>query len=289
MIIVNKLKPRGIIWIASYPRSGNTWTRAFIHALVGVMSDPGFGEIDINRIESLSASESASEQYRKHLGKPAFRATQAEIAKARPLVQADIAATAGRPVFIKTHNAHLVDHGMPMINMAASAGAIYVVRNPLDVAISFAHLRGVPVDTIIADMATRGFGSAGTRDTVHILTGSWTEHVRSWTDRTHPAVLIVKYEDMFANPTETFGAIARHLIIQPGPEQLAKAIDLSRFERLRAGEDRTGFAEKPATSDAPFFREGRPGQWREQLTGEQVERVVAAHGPVMKRFGYLPE
>ena len=105
MIILNKSRPRGIIWLASYPRSGNTWTRAFIHALVNIIRDPDFSDLDINRIEEYSASESAAEQYRTFLGKPAFRATPAEIAAARPKVQADIVATLNRPVFVKTHNA----------------------------------------------------------------------------------------------------------------------------------------------------------------------------------------
>jgi len=287
MIIVNKHKPRGIVWIASYPRSGNTWTRAFINALVNVMRDPDFAAIDVNRIEEFSASESAAAQYEPILGKPAFRATVGEIAQARPKVQAGIA-TADRLVFVKTHNAHLVDHGVPMINMAVSAGGIYVVRNPLDVAISFAHFRGVPIDQVIVDMATRGFGAATDRHTVHTITSSWSEHVMSWTARPHPAMLVVKYEDMYEKPEQTFGAIARHLILEPTAGQLDRAIALASFDRLKASEAAIGFVERPVTGDQPFFREGRPDQWRERLSAEQVERIVSAHSDVMKHFGYVP-
>ena len=234
MIIVNKHKPRGIVWIASYPRSGNTWTRAFINALVNVMRDPDFAALDVNRIEEFSASESAAAQYEPILGKPAFHATVAEIAQARPKVQAGIAAV-DRLVFVKTHNAHLVDHGVPMINMAVSAGGIYVVRNPLDVAISFAHFRGVPIDQVIADMATRGFGAATDRHTVHTITSSWSEHVMSWTARPHPAMLVVKYEDMYEKPEQTFAAIARHLMLEPTAGQLDRAIGAGEL-RPPAGE-----------------------------------------------------
>lgn len=289
MIILSKTRPRGIIWLASYPRSGNTWTRAFIHALVNVMRDPDFADLDLNRIEDFSASESAAEQYRKYLGKPAFRATPAEIAAARPQVQADIVARLNRPVFIKTHNASALDHGHPLINMAVSAGAIYILRNPLDVAISFAHFRGVPIDQVIDDMATPGFGVATSRETVRVITGSWSEHVRSWTERPHPVVLVQRYEDLFDRPEESFAAIARHLLITPTPEQLGKAIALAAFDRLRDKEAAAGFVEKPETSAEPFFRAGRPGQWREVLTPAQVDRIVSAHRPVMAKFGYLPD
>ncbi|MEP2118548.1 sulfotransferase domain-containing protein [Bauldia litoralis] len=289
MITLNKHRPRGIIWLASYPRSGNTWSRAFIHALVNVVRDPDYSELDINRIEQYSASESAADLYRPFLGKPAFRSTRAEIAAARPKVQAEIVTRLQRPVFIKTHNANATDNGAPTINMSVSAGAVYILRNPLDVAISFAHFRGVSIDQVIDDMATSGFGVATNRENVHIVTGSWTEHVRSWTDRPHPVILTVRYEDLVEKPTESFGAIARHLLMTPEPAQLEKAIAMANFDTLREKEAAAGFVEKPETSAEPFFRGGKPGQWREVLTPIQVDRVVSAHRAMMSKFKYLPD
>lgn len=289
MIILNKNHPRGLIWLASYPRSGNTWTRAFIQALVNISRDPAFSGLDINRIEEFSASESAADQYRQHLGKAAFRSTPAEIAAARPKVQAGIVTRLNRPVFVKTHNANAIDHGFPLINMSVSAGAVYILRNPLDVAISFAHFRGVPIDQVIDDMATSGFGVVTDRQNVRVITGSWSEHVKSWTDQPHPVILVVRYEDLVAEPEKHFAAIARHLLFTPTDEQLEKAIGMARFDTLKAAEEAAGFIEKPETSAEPFFRAGRPGQWRDVLTEEQVERVVSAHGPVMRKFDYLPD
>lgn len=287
MIIFNKSKPQGLIWLASYPRSGNTWTRAFIHALVNVIRNPDFADLDLNDIEHFSVSESAAELYIPYLGGPGFRSTPAEIAAARPHVQASIVRNLRRPVFVKTHNAHASDNGHPMINMSVSAGAVYILRNPLDVAISFAHFRGVSVDQIIDDMATPGFGVATDRKNVHVITGTWSEHVKSWTTPPHAVVLAVRYEDLFDKPTESFGAIARHLLMEATPEQLEKAMALVGFDTLRAKEQAEGFVE--SASDEPFFRVGRPGQWREVLTPAQVDRVVSAHGEVMEKHGYLPD
>jgi hypothetical protein len=284
---------KGIIWLASYPRSGNTWTRAFINTLTHLMRDPNFSDVDINRLEEDSASESKADLYSQVLGKPAHRASPAEIASARPRVQAAIARQLNRPVFIKTHNANAGDHGFPIINMGASAGAVYIVRNPLDVAISYAHLNGTDIDTMIEMMATPGFGvgrsTVNGLDRVHVVIGSWSENVASWTERPHPAVLVLRYEDLLDNPEAGFLKVTRHLQIKPTRAQLRRAIEFSRFDRLRGLEDRDGFAERPQRSNEAFFREGRAGQWRERLSEAQVARIVARHGPLMKRFGYLPE
>ena len=86
--------------------------------------------------------------------------TDAEIAATRPRVQAGIVKALGRPVFVKTHNANARDHGFPIINMAASAGAVYIVRNPLDVAISFAAFSATTIDEVIGSMGTPGSARA---------------------------------------------------------------------------------------------------------------------------------
>lgn len=288
VINLSKINPRGIIWIASYPRSGNTWTRAFINSLTHIMQDPTFEDVDINRVEAWTAAENAVDHYTRLLGKPGFRASPAEIATARPRVQAEIARSAGRPVYVKTHNAHATDHGSPLINMGVTAGAVYLVRNPLDVAISLAHFSNTTIDRAIDDMATPGFGVNSTRNYVRVVWGSWSEHVGSWAARPHPAFLVVRYEDLVTKPRETFGSVARHLMMTPNDEQLERAIALTKFDRLRDNEATAGFVERPHNIDS-FFREGRAGQWRERLSADQVARVVKAHHPLMRRFNYLPE
>lgn len=293
MIVLPKDKSRGIIWIASYPRSGNTWTRAFLHSLFTVMRNHAAEAIDINAIEEGGLLENAASLYPRFLGKPVFLATPAEIAAARPWVQAALVESAERPIYVKTHNARLMDHGSPLINMGVSLGAIYLVRNPLDVAISYAHLTDVAIDVIIDRMATSGWGWArsneGGIERVRVILGSWSENVASWTQPPHPAVLVARYEDLLAKPEATFSQIARHLRLKPSNAQIRQAMEMSGFDRLRAQEAATGFTEKPQRSATPFFREGRAGQWRERLSEAQVARIVGAHRPLMKRFGYLPD
>lgn len=293
MILLAGNNPKGIVWIASYPRSGNTWTRAFLSSLFKVMRDPAAQDIDINRIEEGSVVENAAALFPRFLGKPVPLASPSEIAAARPHVQAALVQSAGRTIYVKTHNANALDHGAPLINMGVSLGAIYIVRNPLDVAISYAHFANVPLDRIIDRMATSGWGIARSAEKgierVRVVFGSWSENVRSWTEPPHPAVLVVRYEDMLAKPFRSFALMAKHIRTKPSSEQLRRAIAMSGFDRLRAQEDSRGFEENSDKSTDSFFREGRAGQWRERLSQEQIARIVAAHRPVMERFGYLPD
>jgi hypothetical protein len=287
MIVVDPENPRGIVWLPSYPKSGNTWVRAFIYALLRVQAGDPPAAIDINEMNRFQRSELDPSIYARHLPGPIMSVDRALVAAARPRVHEDIAREARGLVLIKTHNARGTDHGHPLVNTRVSTGAIYVIRNPLDVAISFAKFQGVSIDRAITDMATSSFGTNLSPTTLHTIFGTWSEHVESWTGREDPAVHVTRYEDMLERPRETFAALTRHLRMAPTVEEIDAAIDLSSFDRLRAAEQRGGFRERPDTAQL-FFRAGRAGQWRDQLTRAQVDRIVRRHGTQMARFGYLP-
>jgi hypothetical protein len=281
-------KPTGLVWIASYPKSGNTWTRSFLHNLLKIVRGEGEDAQDINRMNEFTTWDVTAKAYEKYLRRPPKEVDRTAIAAIRPKVQADIADRTDGLAFVKTHHALVADRGVPTINFEVTSGAIYIVRNPLDVAISFAHHMSTTVDNAIEQMAVTGLETAVTEKSVYEVYGSWTEHVRSWTRKPHRAIYVMRYEDMLERPVETFGALAHHLLIAPGDAELAAAIDLSSFDRLRQQEEEAGFREKPKEADR-FFRQGRAGAWREKLTRRQVRRIVAAHGEEMLRFGYVTD
>jgi hypothetical protein len=206
----------------------------------------------------------------------------------RPQVQVRLADEANGVAFIKTHNALLIDEGQPVINPAATAGAIYIVRNPLDVVISLSHHRGKPIDDTIDFMACEGMRTAIGEKQVYEIWGSWSEHVHSWTRVEHPAIYVMRYEDMLAEPAKTFGGLARHLKMNPSADELQQALDLSSFENLQAEEKEAGFRERPEAATANFFRAGKADQWRDVLTTAQIEQIVSGHRTQMERFAYLP-
>jgi hypothetical protein len=278
----------GIVWIASYPKSGNTWVRAFLHNLMKARNGEG-DEQDINEMARFSTWDLDKKRYAHFLGfEPDNALHRCEIAATRHAVHQQVADAAEGLIFVKTHNGLVMDRGHATVNFAATAGAVYVVRNPLDVAISYAHHSGRSIDDAIEYMSMTGAETAGNDISVYEVHGSWSQHVWSWTRNNNRELHVMRYEDMLAEPGEAFAALARHLLIDFTRRQLRSAIERSSFARLQAQEKERGFRERPPTADGNFFREGRAGQWREVLTSGQIDRIVRDHGEQMRRFGYLP-
>jgi hypothetical protein len=116
----------------------------------------------------------------------------------------------------------------------------------------------------------------------------WSSHVLSWVHAPGLRVHVVRYEDLLADPSLHFAAAARFLGLPADEASLRRAIEASRFEELAGQEANKGFRERPRQA-AKFFRSGRAGGWREELSAAQVARLVDAHEPVMRRFGYLDD
>lgn len=275
------------IWIASYPKSGNTWVRVFLHNLLGELLGQAEAH-NINALHLLTGRESLAAGFEKRLGKSAQEATPQEIAEARFGVQAGMVAAAKGPALIKTHNAVANVDGFPTINFDVTKAVIYIVRNPLDVAVSYAHYSGLSPDAIIAYMADpSGNIHPGDRRVYEFL-GSWSFHTASWMSIPHRPVLLLRYEDMLSAPERSFGRLAAFLRVKPSPAQLARAIEKSSFAEMARQEELNGFNERPPAAEK-FFREGKSGQWKEALSQSQISAVVSAHAPMMMRFGYLAE
>lgn len=182
----------------------------------------------------------------------------------------------------------VLDNGHPVINTEATAGAVYIIRNPLDVVISLSHHRGKSIDDTIEFMGFEGMRTAISEKQVYEIWGSWSEHVHSWTRTPHPAIYTMRYEDMLADPIRIFGGLARHLKMNPSPEELSTALDLSSFEKLQSEERIFGFRERPDGSSDSFFRKGQANQWQEILTPSQIDRIATDHKDQMQRWGYWP-
>ncbi len=276
------------IWIASYPKSGNTWVRVFLHNLLRELRGDSESAQSINALHEMTGREALKPYFDRRLGKPAQQATPQEIAAARFAVQADMTAGGGGPLFIKTHNAVANVEGFPTINFDVTLAAVYLVRNPLDVAVSYSQFAGVPIDPIIALMAEPSGIGAGNEQRVYEFMGSWSFNVASWLSVPHRPVIILRYEDLLAAPERGFSRLASFLRLKPTPDQLRRAIEKSSFDVLARQEAAQGFVEKPETAEK-FFRAGKAGQWKDVLSPDQIETIVAAHGPMMMRFGYVAE
>ncbi|MCB8881979.1 sulfotransferase domain-containing protein [Acidisoma cellulosilytica] len=272
-----------IAWIASYPKSGSTWLRAFLHNYIADSATP----YDINRLMDLSTGENAASRYHAFDPRPASRYSIRDVQAMRPRVHQAIADAHPGLVFVKTHNAQLVVEGVQLITKAVTGGAIYILRDPRDIVISYSRHLGLSLDRTIDFMNDPEAATGGKDSTVYVRLATWSGHVHFWTRQPHPTLLVLRYEDLLADPGTAFGSLIRFLGQTPTPERLARAVAHSDFAELRRQEQENGFVEQPAQSQDAFFRQGRSGAWRSILTPEQSARIERDHGTVMQRFGYL--
>jgi hypothetical protein len=287
MINVDPKKPKGIVWLASYPKSGNTWLRMFLYQYTRIVAGAPREADELNQLDRSSGYEAKLfGLFDQFLEKPLDQASRLEVMSVRALVQLTVAERIDGVVLLKTHNLLGDLDGMPTINLPASAGGVYVVRDPRDVAPSLARHIGADIDQAIEVMRTRGFATDNDRETAFEIWGSWSEHVESWAAAPNPNLLVVRYEDMLAKPMETFTAIVRHLGQKADETQIAEAIELSSFDKLKRQEEAKGFRERSARADR-FFVAGKAGGWRDKLTATQANRIAVYHRQAMAHFGYL--
>ncbi|HKL69618.1 sulfotransferase domain-containing protein [Salibaculum sp.] len=276
----------GIYWLASYPKSGNTWFRTFLSNLL----EDGERPVDINSLHTGHIA-SSREWLDEVLGFDTADLTEEEVDLLRPGVYDWTAGTGMEAEYRKTHDAwQILPDGRPLLGPQGTRGAVYLLRNPLDVVVSMASHNGTDIDTAITGMNNPGHAlskaNRGIRPQVRQRIGTWSDHVTSWVDATGLACHVLRYEDMTDDAENAFAGAARFLGLSADPERISKAIGFSNFDTLARQEAEKGFRERPARSQR-FFREGRSGAWRAHLTDQQVDRIVTAHAPLMRRFGYL--
>lgn len=273
-----------LLLLASYPKSGNTWTRIFLVNLFTNSKEP----VPLAEIGKLSTGDTAAEWYRAVDASDDRAWSYEHVARLRHGAQRHVAGLSPDTMFMKTHAALLPWEGVPPFAQDVLSGAIYIVRNPLDVAQSYARHNGTTIDQTIDVMGRKDYVTKRFRDLLPYLQGGWSQNVRSWTQHSHPRIHVMRYEDMVADPVAAFGGLTAFLGVDAPAERLQRAIAHSDLENLRELEREEGFVER-TSDDRRFFGGGGVGAWRRDLTREQAQRIIARHGEQMARFGYLPE
>lgn len=268
------------LWLASYPKSGNTWVRAQLDALSN-RSQPDFMAMDAN--ESHDRMDSC-------LSLSLGGLAPDEAAAANRLSWAIAQPGTGHFVRRKTHSAWLpsVD-AWPVPWQPNGARAIYIIRDPRAIVTSWAHHLGCSQAEAVDIMAdpNRSIRPVHLADGPGIL-ASWSLHVTSWLRDCDLPILLVTYEDMIADPAGQLTRMAEFAQIDASDDDIAAAVEASSFAVLAAREIFEGFPEA-AAPDRAFFRRGQAEGWREELDPDLAARIVADHGDVMREFGYLAE
>jgi aryl sulfotransferase len=278
------MRDAGMVWIASYPKSGNTWVRSFLSACQGEE-----GAFDLNALAvPITANRSLIDDL---LGISTADLSPGEVRALLPhAFEAWLQCSFLRPL-AKTHDAYaLVGAGQAMYPADLTRAVLHVVRDPRDVAVSLAHHHGIGLDAAIVRLNDAGAWLAaegvGRTDQIAQFVSDWSGHARSWIESPLPR-LTLRYEDLLADPRAGFARLLEFAGLRVAPQRFDQALRETSFANLQAREKSAGFVERRANATAPFFRQGRAGGWRETLSPAQVAAIESAHGAMMARFGYL--
>jgi len=273
-----------VVWVASFPKSGNTWFRCFLSALID-------GAVNINKLKTDRIFAA------RHLLDNTFdidgrMLTEKEAKNRMPKVIRYYVQKRSKLLFCKIHDAYSFNaKGKPIIPEDVTHKAIYLIRNPLDVVASYANHNNCSIDQAIWMMNHKqGYlvkQANGLNISIQLpqLMYDWSGHVNSWHEQDKIELLTVRYEDMKKDSFAAFSKIMAALGLEVTEEAVRLAIDLTQFEKLKKAEQEKGFGEKGPNSPE-FFRKGKTGGYKEELTPEQIEKICKAHGKTMQAFGY---
>lgn len=276
---------RGIYWLASYPRSGNTWTRLLLDSYVR-----GGAGVDINNIGVVRHTLYSTTVFDGLMGVSSVDLDPAQILAWRPAVLRKWLEQNDQTTLVKCHDMRRRQpDGDWLIPADVSLGGTCLVRDPRDVALSLAEHIDRTIDETITRMETPDLvmGKSIIRQSERLpnLWGSWSQNVESWLAADPFPVHVVRYEDLRRDTAGVFAGMLNALGFVPDDGRIAAAVAATELASLRQQEDTRGFSER--RSRHRFFGAGAVGGWRDRLSADQVARIEAAHGPAMRRLGYL--
>jgi hypothetical protein len=294
--------PEPYWYLASYPKSGNTWCRVFItelRRLAGLDSPEATAAAEqedkglrLNRDLATGSIVSSRHWLDDQLGIDSSDLCWAELDKVRGRVGHQRALYTECLRYHKVHDAFVSPDsaGRPVVPVEDCQGAVVVIRHPADVVVSLSHFFSWELERCLAFLLDEQAGlcrsSKRGGQQVRQFMGTWANHVTSWVDQQQIPVLLLRYEDLLAQPEQHFARLAEFLNLPNEPALIRQAVMNTRFETLRAKEEEEGgFHERPEGCER-FFRSGRSGEGREQLSIEQLVKLEQAFSSTLKRFGY---
>ena len=277
-----------IIWLASYPKSGNTWLRMFLKSYFQ-KSDAEFG-LESKKIDDFRSRSFPNLEMLKHL-KINFNKFP-EIAKNWETLQ-DYINLNNRTNFLKTHSSMCTVGPYKFTTHKNTKGGIYLVRDPRDVLISYSnHLGNDYYSTFEIMSLSNSYETPPLEEGKSFrktLLGSWADNYNSWKSYKSSKILIIKYEDMVLNSHDTFRKILEYLNetdeSEVNEEKLLKSLKQTDFKNLQKLEKEHGFREK--LEGDLFFRKGKTGAWKEELPVDLIKKIEKLFHKEMVELGYL--
>jgi len=276
-----------IIWIASYPKSGNTWIRSLLSTYL--YSNDGIFNFDLLK----KINQFPSKQYLKFFLKD-FKDIK-KVSDYWIAAQDRINLFNDKPIFLKTHSALCTLENNSFTNKNNTKAVIYVVRDPRNLITSLSHHYSMNMEkayffiinkqqmTMASDWGKDDFGIAS-------VLGNWSTHYKSWRNIKFAPILVVKYEDLLNNTNNTFKSIlnflSRLIDIMIDEKKIINTVNSCSFETLAEKEKTEGFDEA-IDSNKKFFYLGKKNNWKNLLDPEMEKKTREAFLKEMKELGYI--
>ena len=282
------------VWLASYPKSGNTLVRALL-ASYFFSKDGIFNFEVIKNIKQFP-----------HIG--LFQNLGIDITNENEIVKSYIKAQASinqkeRIQFLKTHSYLFNINKNPFTDLNNTLGAVYIVRDPRNVVTSYAHHNSISIKET-ADRMINSIHYGGNLESEHVsdrtkvYLGSWKSNYNSWKSFKSPGkYLLIKYEDLVNKKEEKLLEILKfihklkNINFSVDKKKLKNVIESTEFENMKNLEKKEGFIESkidPKTGQKiPFFNLGAKNIWKNILEDEVREKIENSFKEEMKELGYL--
>lgn len=278
---------QGPIWIASYMKSGNTWMRLMLmHVLK---------RVDEHWTTDQEIPIGKGPLPRSSVERASFIDTSLLSADEQDLLRPQLcdfeAMAESERCFFKSHDAYRFNAaGIPIHGTSAGQSALYLVRDPRDIAASLAVFWGwSPAATVqFLNNPESDLHGMPKRFSQQIFqkTLDWSSHVASWLEQDRLPRLLIRYEDIRAAPAPWLARALDFLEIPATASDIDRAVELTRFETLRRQEQAHGFPER-FRPDTPFFRTGKSGDHLGLLGPDLVALIEQKHRPMMERLNYI--
>ena len=277
-----------IFWLASYPKSGNTWIRMFLRSYFlssnqkFSLNEKGMLDFEVSNFPTSELLKNANIDYSNFHN----------IAKNWVTLQ-DIINLNGKLNFLKTHNGNFNLGNYPFTNTDNTIGGLYIVRDPRDVVLSYANHFGVNNDVstdmlIDEENGEQYFDEKLKEKYFRSLMGSWSMNYLSWRHYKGRKIHLMRYEDLVKNPKKNFIKMLEYInsIISINIDQnrISKAVEETAFHKLQKLENREGFIE---VGKGKFFRKGKVGEWKENLDPKLTKKIEDHFRKEMIELDYL--
>ena len=280
-----------IIWIASYPKSGNTWLRSLISSYF--FTDDGFFDFKLLKNIPSYPSPPFFEKYPDKFNKP--EAT----AKYWIPEQERINKNNNKLIFLKTHNALCKINGYSFTDTKNSLGAVHIIRDPRNVISSISNHYQIDLDEALKFMKTPNKAIYVKKDQRYLgfnALFSWSSNNKSWSECQKFPVLTIKYEDLEKETFETFKKVfefikkVSKLKEDFNQKKAEMAIKNCNFEKLQKLEKEKGFYEaiskKNSSEKIKFFNLGNKNNYKDLLNKNLIDEINLFYKDELKKYNY---